>query len=432
MRQSRYFLKTSKTAPADDLSVNARLLEQGGFIYKNSAGIYTYLPLGWRVMQRIARIIREEMDGIGGQEMFMPALVEKKYLSATNRWELPVGFKVFSGGSLLMKQQTPFGVVESYPGAFPAPQASFALGWTHEEIMSEIASRFLSSYKDLPFATYQIQTKFRNEPRAKSGLLRGREFMMKDLYSFHRDEADLDQYYELVGKAYSRIFERCGLKAYLTLAAGGDFTTNYTHEFQVACPVGEDTIYICSGCEYAENKEITKLQQGSKCPRCGKPVEEKPAVEVGNIFRYGTKYSEPFNLQFTNEKGEKQYAVTGAYGIGIGRLMATVVEIYHDSKGIIWPRSVSPFEYHLLLLDASDKKVVKQAESLYQALQYKGLSVLFDDRDASAGVKFADSDLIGISTRLVVSKKTLEKESVEVKARQTGKVEIVKIKEFLK
>lgn len=409
MRQSKYFLKTSKTQASQDPSVNAKLLEQGGFIYKNSAGIYTFLPLGWRVMQRIAGIIREEMNAIGGQEMYMPAMHDKHYLKATGRWDVDVVFKISEG---------------------EGKEPQFNISWTHEEIMSEVAARYISSYKDLPFATYQIQTKFRNEPRAKSGLLRGREFMMKDLYSFHTDEADLDSYYEVVGKAYAKVFERCGLKAYYTLAAGGDFTSNFTHEFQVACPVGEDIIYVCPKCEYAENKEISKLKIQSPCPKCGGEVEEKKAVEVGNIFRYGTKYSEPFNLQFTNEKGEKKYVVSGAYGIGLGRLMATVVEIYHDSKGIIWPQSVAPFDFHLLVLDGSNSEVKSAAEKLYEALQARGASVLFDDRDVSAGVKFADSDLIGIPRRLVVSSRTVEKKSFELKTRDSVSSELKPLEGF--
>ncbi|HLD60579.1 MAG TPA: aminoacyl--tRNA ligase-related protein [Patescibacteria group bacterium] len=405
MRYSQLFAKTSKSAPADAESVNAKLLTQGGFIYKNSAGVYSYLPFGWRVMQKIAQIIREEMNAIGGQELLMPALHDKHYLKATGRWDVDVVFKVSEG-----KDKEP----------------QFNISWTHEEIMSEIASRYVNSYKDLPFAAYQIQTKFRNEPRAKSGLLRGREFMMKDLYSFHRNEDDLNRYYEIVKDAYFKVFNRCGLKTYYTLAAGGDFTTNFTHEFQAVCPVGEDTIYICSDCEYAENKEVTSLQAGSKCPKCGGKVREEKSIEVGNIFRYGTKYSEPFNLHFTDEHGKKQFVTTGAYGIGLGRMMGTLVETFHDDKGIIWPESVAPFKVHLIAL-GPDETVMQEAEKLYKELSSGGVEVLYDDRaDATAGEKFSDADLIGLPVRLVISKKTLAQQSVEFKRRNEVEFSLVK------
>ena len=410
MKQSQLFTKTLKNLSADEQSVNAQLLERGGFVYKNSAGIYTQMPLGWRVIQKIANIIREEMNAIGGQEMLMPALHDKHYLKATGRWDVDVVFKIFEG-----------------PGKDP----QFNISWTHEEIMSEIASKYVNSYKDLPFATYQIQTKFRNEPRAKSGLLRGREFMMKDLYSFHRDEQDLDRYYELVRQAYFNVFNRCGLKTYYTLAAGGDFTTNFTHEFQAISPVGEDTIYVCEKCEYAENKEISKLKNDEGCIKCDGKVKEEKAIEVGNIFRYGTKYSEPFKLQFTNEKGEKVFVHSGAYGIGLGRVMGTLVEVSHDENGIIWPESVAPFQVHLLSLAGRDDETVgKESEKVYKTLLKAGIEVLYDDRDVQAGGKFADSDLIGIPWRAVISKKTGDK--IEVKKRNEQKTKLISLNELLK
>lgn len=402
MRQSHYFLRTSKNQPADDVSVNARFLEQGGFVYKNSAGIYTHLPLGWRVMQKIAKIIREEMDAIGGQEMFMPALHDKHYLKATGRWDVDVVFKVSAG-------------------ADKEPQ--FNISWTHEEIIAEIATRFVNSYKDLPFSIYQIQTKFRNEPRAKSGLLRGREFMMKDLYSFHSTEADLWDFYKKAGDAYAKVFERCGLKAYYTLAPGGEFTVSNTHEFQVVSPVGEDTILLCEKCGYAENIEVSKLKAGDKCTKCDGVIKEEKSIEVGNIFPLGTKYSEAFNLKYTDDKGEKHFVVMGSYGIGLGRVMGTAVEVFHDDKGIIWPQSIAPFKVHLLALKGAEE----QAEKIYNQMLAAGTEVLYDDRDTSAGVKFADADLIGIPYRILVSSKTLEQDSVEVKKRNQEKTELVKI-----
>ena len=405
MRLSKLFTKTTKEAPADDVSINAQYLTRGGFIYKNSAGIYSMLPLGWKVITKIANIIREEMDAIGGQEMFMPALVEKKYLEPTGRWNLDVGF--FAKGQM-------------------DKEANFVMGWSHEDILTAIATRFVNSYKDLPFATYQIQTKFRNEARPKSGLLRVREFIMKDLYSFHTTEGDLMKYYNEVAGAYHKIFERCGLHAIYTLAAGGVFTMSNTHEFQVLTNVGEDTIYVCSECEYAENKEISSLGQGSICIKCGGIMNEEKGVEVGNIFPLGTKYSKPLKLEYVDDKGNKNLVVMGSYGIGLGRLMATAVEVFHDDRGIIWPESIAPFRVHLISLDVNG-----EAEKIYNDLTKNGIEVLYDDRnDRSAGEKFADADLIGCPIRLVVSEKTLAKDSVELKRRKSSELELLKIKDL--
>src|SRR3989344_4818809 len=342
MRQSQLFTKISRNAPKDEVAINAQLLERGGFIHKNSAGVYSYLPLGWKVIQNIARIIREEMDAIGGQELFMPALVEKKYLEATGRFDLPVGFDAIEKDG---------------------KKPNFALGWTHEEALTAIASKFVSSYADLPFAAYQIQTKFRNEARAKSGLLRGKEFLMKDLYSFHESEEGLNLYYEKVAVAYHKIFARVGVKAIYTLAAGGGFSLPKNHEFPGIAGVGEDTIYLCKKCGYAENKEISKLENDSKCPACDGQIEEKKAIEVGNIFPLGTKYADAFDLKFTDKNGEKKPVVMGSYGIGLGRLMGTVVELRHDDAGIIWPESIAPYFVHLLELNDA------KAESLYNSFQ---------------------------------------------------------------
>ena len=388
------------------MALNAQYLIRGGFVYKNSAGIYTYLPLGFRVMRKIKNIIREEMDTIGGQEMFMPTMIEKKYMEPTGRWNLDVGF--FAKGK-------------------EDKEANFVMGWSHEEVLTAIASKYVSSYKDLPFSAYQIQTKFRNEPRAKSGLLRGREFMMKDLYSFHASDADLAAYYEKVKDAYFKVFERCGLKSIYTLAGGGMFTENFTHEFQVLSEVGEDTIMLCSECEYAENVEISKLKEGDVCPKCGGKIVEEKSIEVGNIFKYGPKYSEKLALYFTDEKGAKYPVLSGAYGIGVSRLMATVVETHNDGTGIVWPESIAPYKVHLIVLD--DKK--EEAEKVYRDLTAKGVEVLYDDRDdKSAGEKFADADLIGCPVRVVVSKKTVDKGSVEIKRRKDSKAELVPIEKL--
>jgi prolyl-tRNA synthetase len=403
MLQSQLFTKTIKEAPKDEVSVNANLLTRAGFIYKNSAGIYSFLPLGLRVIQKIGSIIREEMNTIGGQEIFMTALHDKHYLQATGRWDVDVIFKVAEG--------------EKEP--------TFNLSWTHEEIIAEIAAKYISSYKDLPFSVYQIQTKFRNEPRAKSGLLRGREFLMKDLYSFHTSQEDLFKYYNQVAESYKKIFKRCGLESIYTLAAGGDFTLSNTHEFQVLCDEGEDVIFVCEKCGYSENKEITKLQDGSKCPKCGGLIKEKKSIEVGNIFPLGTKYSEAFDLKFSDERGAKKYVVMGSYGIGLSRVMGTVVEKFYDEKGIIWPKEIAPFKIYLIEINGSAKKI-------YDDLAGAGIEVLYDDREKTAGEKFADADLIGIPLRIVVSEKTLKEDSVEIKERGKEETKLVKITDLVK
>ncbi|MDO8664212.1 MAG: aminoacyl--tRNA ligase-related protein [Candidatus Liptonbacteria bacterium] len=403
MLQSKLFTKIERSFPKDEESPNAMLLERAGFVYKNSAGIYSYLPIGWRVIRKISEITREEMDAIGGQEMLMATLHDKHYLKATGRWDVDVVFKVSEG-----KNKEP----------------SFNISWTHEEIIAEITKKYISSYRDLPFAAYQIQTKFRHEPRAKSGLLRGREFLMKDLYSFHASEEDMLRYYDEVAKAYKKVFERCGLKAFYTLAAGGDFTASNTHEFQVASEVGEDTIYACESCMYAENKEVSKLKNGDKCPKCAKKVSETKSIEVGNIFPLGTKYSEAFNLNFLDKDGNKKLVVMGSYGIGVSRLMATAVEVCHDDNGIIWPESLAPFRVHLLELGEAS------AKDIYADLQKRNVEVLYDDREVSPGGKLVEADLLGIPFRAVISKKTGEK--VEVKRRNEKEVKLMEKEEFIK
>ena len=411
MRQSQLFTDVLRAAPRDAVSVNARLLERAGFVHKNSAGVYSYLPLGWRVIQNISRIIREEMDAVGGQEMLMPALVDKKYLDATGRWDTPVGFRVLGVGDTAQP---------------------YTLGWTHEEVLTSIATRYIHSYKDLPFAAYQIQTKFRNEPRAKSGVLRGKEFIMKDLYSFHANQADFEVYYARVRDAYEKVFNRCGLDALYTVAGGGAFTTNVTHEFQVVSPVGEDVIFLCSGCRYAENQEVAAMKKGDACPQCGGGVEKKTAIEVGNIFPLGTTYSEAFNLMFTNEKGERAPVVMGSYGIGVSRLMGTIVELFHDDKGIVWPPSVAPFRIHLLDLTRPTSSKTSRGnpfiEKIYEGLQKRGIAVLYDDRSVSHGDKLAVHDMLGIPYRAVVSEKTGDR--IECTKRGEGTSRLVKIEEL--
>ncbi len=403
MKQSQYFLKTSKTKPTEDLSVNAVLLEQGGFVQKVLAGVYDFLPLGLRVLSKVENIVREEMNKIGN-EMFMPVLHPKENWQATGRW---------TGLDVLFKIKSQHG-------------SEYAMGPTHEEIVTPAAQAVISSYKDLPLAVYQIQTKFRDEPRAKSGLLRGREFRMKDLYSFHATAEDLENYYTSVAMpAYEKVFKRLGLDALLTEASGGTFS-KFSHEYQVEIESGEDTIYICEKCGLAKNKEI--FEEGVKCSACGQnKFREAKASEVGNIFKLQNKYSSAFNLQFTDKDGTKKPVLMGCYGIGTSRLMGVIVEKFHDEKGILWPEAVAPFKVHILSLKGGGK----EGEKLHDTLLKQGIEVLYDDRDSSAGVKFADADLIGIPYRIVVSEKTLKEESVEAKKRNEEKTKLVKIKDAL-
>ncbi len=404
MKQSKLFTKTKKEAPKDEVSVNAQLLIRAGFADKLMAGVYTFLPLGLRVMKKIENIIREEMNAIGGQEVSMPALQPKENWMTTGRWE----------------------TMDDLYKIKDASEREFALGSTHEEVIAPLMKKFVSSYKDLPLYAYQFQNKFRMELRAKSGLLRGREFLMKDLYSFHLKEEDLDEYYEKAKEAYFKIFEKFGIKdkTYLAFASGGTFS-KYSHEFQTISEAGEDIIYICNKCGLAVNKEIKP--ETEKCPECGESdFREEKAIETGNIFKLMNKYSKPFNLTVADEKGEQKEVLMGCYGIGLSRAMGTIVEIFHDEKGMIWPEAVAPFKVHLLSLGKNE-----EAEKIYQDLLNKNIEVLFDDREVSAGEKFADSDLIGIPYRVVVSEKSFKAGGVEVKKRNEEKSEIIEAEKLL-
>ena len=410
MFQSKLFAKTFKQAPKDEVSINAKLLTRAGFVDKLTAGVYSYLPLGLRVLKKIQNIVREEMDAIGGQEILMPALQPKEIWQKTGRWTDP--------GPAVMFQ---------FKGR---SDKEYGLGWTHEEVITPLVKKFVSSYKDLPLYLYQIQDKFRNEPRAKSGLLRGIEFSMKDLYSFHRDEKDLDQYYQKAITAYQNVFKRCGLDVLVTEASGGSFS-KYSHEFQVLTQYGEDTIYYCAKCHYAQNKEIAEIHADDNCPKCkiGEIAEGK-SIEVGNIFSLKTKYSEPFSLEYVDQDGKNKPVMMGCYGIGPSRVMGSVVEVYHDENGIIWPQSIAPFKAHLLQI-GEEKAVAKFAKEVYDQLLGQQIEVLFDERqDISAGQKFADADLIGIPYRLVVSTKTGEK--IEIKNRNQKTAPLKDLKQIIK
>lgn len=581
MRYSKFFGRTTMTVPHDADSVNAKYLTQGGFVDKMAAGIYNFLPLGKRVLDKIIQIIREEMNAVEGQEIAMPALHPIELWQQTGR------------------DKTADAILYRTKGA---GDKDFVFAPSHEEAVTPLAKKFIQSYKDLPLSAYQFQTKFRNEPRAKSGILRGREFGMKDMYSFHTDDADLDQYYERVKQAYLNVYERCGVKAYVVEASGGIFSDKISHEFSVVTPAGEDTILVCAKCNIAQNLEIAegkihnphdpeekelpmkevnavrgpsieesgkahgvpdskvlksvvyKLQNGgligvcirgdlmvnehklskyvgqevrpaSKeemekiglvpgfispvglphvkggikhaaevgadekgvkedkhgkvslpfiadhsiksvknfvtgankmhvdlvnanlgtdftiedftdlvsikvgfgCAKCGSKLEEVKAIEAGNIFKLGIKYSEAFDVNFTDEKGQRKLAIMGCYGIGTTRLVGTIVEASHDEKGIIWPKSVAPFLVHLIALGAEkDPEVKKSVELIYEVLMHEGVEVLYDDRDESAGKKFNDADLVGIPLRIVVSSRTLKEKSVEWKMRNEKEGKLVK------
>jgi prolyl-tRNA synthetase len=404
MRYSGLFGKTIKDAPKDEIAVNAKLLIRAGFIRREVAGVYNYLPLGIRVLNKISNVIREEMNVIGGQELLLSSLQNKESWEKTGRWE---SFRA------LMKAKTQL-------------DTEYPLGPTHEEVVAPLAKQFISSYRDLPLYLYQIQTKFRDEKRAKSGLLRGREFLMKDLYSFHLTEEDLDNYYEKVTKAYFKIFKRMGVgeKTYLTFASGGTFS-KYSHEFQTVSEAGEDVIYLCQKCSQAVNKEI--FSEVKTCPNCKcEDFKEEKAIESGNIFKLMTKYSKPFDLYVSDKEGNRKEVLMGCYGIGPSRLMGTIVELNHDDKGIVWPKEVAPYDVHLLEL-SKDKKF---GTEVYENLQKAGIEVLYDDRDGSFGAKFADADLIGISVRLVVSERNGDK--IEFKERKSQKSELLTLDEIIK
>ncbi len=409
MKQSFLFTKTSRVIAAEEKSINAQYLQRGGYIDRLMAGVYTLLPLGLLVFKKIENIIREEMKAIDGQEIIMPALQPKENWEQTGRWSS----------------------MDDLYKLTDSQKHEYVLGPTHEEVVVPLVKKFVNSYKDLPVYVYQFQDKFRMELRSKSGILRGREFVMKDLYSFHLDEKDLDEYYEQAKQAYFNIFKRCGIgpETFLTFASGGSFS-KYSHEFQTVTDAGEDIIYICQKCQLAINKEIKG--ETDQCPECGsQDFKEAKAIEVGNIFKLKTKYSAPFNLKVKDQAGIDREVIMGCYGIGLGRLLGTIVEISHDDKGIIWPMAVAPFQVHLLSLKA-ETELAKKVEDLYNGLIKGGFEVLYDDREETAGVKLNDSDLLGLPIRLVLSPKTLEQDSVEVKARNSDKVELIKLKEIEK
>lgn len=410
MRQTQVLTKTNKNVPADEAALNAKLLIQAGYIYKQMAGAYVFLPLGKRVLDKIVQIIREEMNAVGGNELSMTALQPQEPWEASGRWSeeaMDVWFKTEL-----------------------ATGATLGLAPTHEEPITQMMTRFIASYKDLPAYPYQFQIKFRNELRSKSGLMRGREFLMKDLYSFCRDRDSHDKFYEQITEAYHRVYDRLGIGdvTFKTFASGGSFS-KYSHEFQTLSPVGEDTIYVNHAKRIAINKEVYNEQTLADLGVTADEMEELTAVEVGNIFTLGTRFSEAENLYFADEKGERQPVFMGSYGIGPSRVMGLLAEHFADDKGLVWPENVAPFKVNLVPID--DESMVV-ADELYAELEAADIEVFYDDRrDVRAGEKFADSDLMGMPYRVVISKKLIEQGKFELVHRANGQMELVERQELL-
>lgn len=404
MRISKLFTKTSKNAPGDEQARNAQLLIQAGFIHKEMAGVYAFLPLGKRVLDNISQIVREEMNAIDGQEVQMTVLQPQDIFEKTDRWD---DNKVDNWFKTKLVNGTELG-----------------MGLTHEEPIVDSLQDFISSYRDLPVLVYQIQSKFRNEKRAKSGLLRGREFTMKDMYSFARTQEEHDEIYEKVAAAYVRVYNRLGIGdvTYRTYADGGIFTQKFSDEFQTVSPIGEDTIFVHEGKKIAFNEEIMSDETLAKMGVKREELVEKHGVEVGNIFPLESKYSDALELFYNDENGDQQSIIMGCYGIGISRLVGMLAEHFSDEKGLVWPEAVAPAKVYLVRIGDTES-VVEEADSLYKALLDHGIEVLYDDRDARPGEKFADADLMGIPHRVVVSERSLARGGLEYKARTAAESE---------
>ncbi|MBP6888994.1 MAG: prolyl-tRNA synthetase [Candidatus Moranbacteria bacterium] len=409
MRQSQLFTRVSRQAPKDEVSKNAQLLIRAGFVHKEMAGVYTFLPLGLRVLEKIKTIIREELNAIGGQEVVMTTLQQKDVWEKTGRWD--------------------DGVVDDWFKTDLKNGTKLGLAFTHEEPLTNIMKNFVSSYKQLPVYVYQFQTKFRNEMRAKSGIMRGKEFVMKDLYDFSRDKEEHDVFYEQMKDVYMRIFTRVGLgdRTYLTLSSGGSFS-KYSFEFQTITDAGEDVILYDTEKKMAINKDdyseeiFTDFGLDKESFR----FKEAKSVEVGDIYTLGEKYAKALGLTYKNEQGEEKPVYMGSYGIGVPRLMGTIVEVFADDKGLVWPDAIAPFRAHLLSLGQNE-----QSDRIYQTLTAAGIEVLYHDRDASAGEKLAESDLLGIPYQIILGKRTLESGEVEIKRRSNGSVERVSLESIL-
>jgi prolyl-tRNA synthetase len=410
MKVSQLFTKTRKQAPADETAKNAQLLIRAGYVYKVMAGVYAYTPLGLRVLENIKQIVREEMNAVNGQELIMTNLQPKETWETTTRWSddvVDVWFKT------KLKDESEIG-----------------LAWSHEEAIMEMMQQYLESYKDLPTSVYQFQTKLRNELRAKSGIMRGREFVMKDMYSLHNTAEDLDEYYEKVKQAYLRVYDRLGLgdDTYVTFASGGAFT-KFSHEFQTVCDAGEDILYLHREKKIAVNEEVLD-DAVAELGIDKSELEKVKSAEVGNIFNFGTEKSEQMGIYVTGADGKEQPIYLASYGIGITRVMGVIVEKFADDHGIVWPDNVAPYKLYLVRIGQSDE-VVAEADKLYQTLRDKGVEVLYDDRDARPGEKFTDADLLGIPHRVVVSEKTMQAGKLEYKARAEATSEAIEVEAIL-
>lgn len=409
MHQSKLINKTKKEAPEEIESRSAKLFYRADYIDKLASGIYSFLPLGWRVHKKIAGIIREEMRGIGAQEVLLPTMQPKKLWELSGRWG---------------EMDPPLFKVED------RHERKYALGSTHEEVVSDLIKDRINSYRDLPAALFQIQNKFRNEMRATGGLLRTREFMMKDLYSFHKDKKSLEEYYSKVEAAYHRIYKRCGVEVVEVDALSGPMGGTGSDEFMILADQGEDEVLTCEDCGYGRNTE--KEGKQDSCPECGGNLLRKPAIEAGHIFKLGDKYSKELNAFYTDKDGKQHPVIMGCYGIGISRLMAATAELLSDENGLVWPQGIAPFDVHVLELNREeDKKIGKQAEKTHKRLEDEGFEVLFDRRDKSAGEKFAEADLIGIPLRIVVSENTVSKNKLEVKWREEDDEKLVSLEEAI-
>ena len=410
MRISKLFTKTSKTVPSDEVAKNAQLLIQAGFIYKEMAGVYAYLPLGRIVLDKIIQIIREEMDAVGGNEINMTALQQKDTWETSGRWDdnvMDVWFKTkLASGS------------------------EIGLAPTHEEPLTKLMKNYIHSYKDLPVYPYQFQIKFRNELRSKSGLMRGREFWMKDLYSFSHDQAEHEVFYEKMTQAYHNVYNRLGIGdiTYKTFASGGSFA-KYSHEFQTLSEVGEDTIYVHEGKNIAINEEVYNDEVLADLGVSRDELIEKKAVEVGNIFTLGTRFSDAFDLKYTAEDGTSKTVFMGSYGIGPSRVMGLIAELFADEKGLVWPEAIAPFRVYLVRIDS--ERVNPIADDLYEKLINAGIEVLYDDRDVRAGQKFADSELIGIPYRVTISDRLIDDNLYEFVGRKGGEKELLTYQQLL-
>ncbi len=407
MRVSNLFTKTLKNAPADEVAKNAQLLIRAGFVYKEMAGVYAYLPLGLKVLENIKQIVREEMNAIDSNELIMTSLQRKEIWESTTRWSdevVDIWFKT------RLKDDTEVG-----------------LGWSHEEPIVEMMKQYVHSYRDLPVSLYQMQTKMRNELRAKSGIMRGREFIMKDMYSFHATKEDLDAYYEKAAEAYKRVYDRLGIgdDTYMTFASGGAFT-KFSHEFQTICDAGEDVIYLHREKNIAINEEVID-DAVAELGINRDELEPVKTAETGNIFNFGTQKTDEMGLYYTDAEGKQQSLWIGSYGIGITRVMGVIAEKFSDDKGLVWPENIAPYKVYLVSIG----DVVEQATALYEKLQSAGVSVLFDDRDERPGAKFADAELIGLPYRVTISGRLLEEGKLEFTHRNSGETELLTLEELL-